>query len=968
MSNDDRSTQIRRLDDLLVRWEESRAEGREIAVEELCPDSPALAAELAVRIAALRQMDALLASASDETAAGIPPIRSGASSAHQKRESATARAEYHDLRFHAAGALGEVFMAHNSELNREVALKFLKPSRAREPEGRRRFLREAEVTGRLEHPGVVPIYALGADAAGAPCYAMRFIRGETLQNAIDAFHAAEKPGRDPAERSLGLRELLARFVSICSTVGYAHSRGILHRDLKPRNVMLGKYDETLVVDWGLAKPFEPDQVGDSTDEEPLTPSSGDNSSDTPTVGVVGTLAYMSPEQGEARWDIVGPPSDIFSLGAILYAILTGKSPYGWHTRGDVLDKVKRCEFPKLRQIKPEAPRALEAICLKAMAREPAGRYATALELADDVKRWLADQPVAAWREPMALRGRRWMRRHRSLVTSAAAVLALGVFGLAGFASVVAGKNRELDEQRQRALAREALAIDAVKKFRDAIQDNPELKNRGELEALHKALLKEPMEFFRKLRDQLQADRDTRPDALAKLAGANLDLARTTREIGSADDALRSCAEAIAILERLVLENPTVRQFQNDLADAQYRLGYLQGDMGRPTEAMDSFRLALRIRERLARDHPTVAEYQSNLAASHNQIGNLLAAAGRPLEAMDSYQRALRISERLAGDHPAIMRYQNELALCYHNIGNRLDESGNPALAMESYRRAVAIEQRLVNDNPTETRLHNDLADSHFAIANLLSAAGRQTEALASYRLALEIQERLVSLNPTVNEYQDGLARSCNNIGDVLNETGHPTEAMESFRRALAIRERLARDNPSIHTYQGSLGIALANVAEAEMAQGRWDEARTYLDRAIERQRAALTAMPDNSWYQSDLKVHLLDLTRVYWAMNQPAEAHRVMRELIALTRGNPSDLYKVACALAVSVPTASADQRPTLGALAVFMLKEAVAAGWNDAGKTSRERDLAPLRDRDDFRRLLAELFDGGFPADPFAR
>ncbi len=142
-------------------------------------------------------------------------------------------------------------------------------------------------------------------------------------------------------------------------MAYAHSRGILHRDLKPRNVMLGKYDETLVVDWGLAKPVDRDEAARSVGEETLMPGSGssDSGSDTPTVGVVGTPAYMSPEQAEARWDIVGPASDIFSLGGILYAMLTGQAPYQGRKVGEILEKVKRCEFPGPRQIKPGLPRA-----------------------------------------------------------------------------------------------------------------------------------------------------------------------------------------------------------------------------------------------------------------------------------------------------------------------------------------------------------------------------------------------------------------------------------------------------------------------------------------------------------------------------------------------------------------------------------------------------------------------------------
>ena len=969
-----------RLDQLLERWEEFQQHGETCSPEELCSTCPELAGELARRIALLRAFDPLL---TDSTiVCGDHPLPGPAMGS--SRVSATAQADYRDLRFHAAGGLGEVFLARNAELNREVALKFLKPSRARDPVSLRRFLQEAEVTGRLEHPGVVPIYALGTDSGGTPCYAMRFIRGATFQDAINGFYAAERPGRDPTERSLAIRELLNRFVSICNTVAYAHSRGIIHRDLKPKNIMLGKYDETLVVDWGLAKPFELQEEADGPGEEALTPGSG---SDSPTVGVVGTLAYMSPEQARERPAEVGPASDIFSLGAILYAILTGAAPYRSGAHDEVLERVRCCEFPAPRQIKPLTHRALEAICLKAMAREPRDRYANALELAADVKRWLADEPVTAWREPLVLRARRWLRRRRTLMTSTAAVLVFSVIGLAGFTTLVAGKNRdpdaknlelagknqELDRQRLRAEAPESLAIDAVKKFRDAVQGNAELKNRPELDALRKALLTAPMEFFRKLRDQLQADRDTRPEALKTLANANLDLSGTTREIASAADAIRPCTQAIAILERLSHDKPNGAQLQNYLATAHQDLGNLLSETGRPTEAMDSYQGALRIRERLARDHPAVAQYQSDLASNHNQIGILLRDVGRPTEAIDAYQQASRIREQLTRDNPAVASYQNDLADCYHNVANVLSETGHPDEALKSYRRAVVILDQLVHDRPTVSKFQNDLADTYYSIGNRLNDASRYSEALISYRLALEIQERLARDHPAVNVYQNYLAATRNNIGNVLNATGDPTQALKSYRLALEIRERLARDNPSVHSYQGTLGIALRNIAEIEMSQGRWRDAREHLERATERQRGALAAMPHIRLYRERLITTLVDLSKVWRALDKPAEADRVAVEVMRVAREgaelaqrNPGDLYSAACGLALCVGPAPPEQRQALADEAAEMLKQAVAAGWNNAQLTNRDPDLASLHDRDDYRSLVAELFDRSFPAEPF--
>src|SRR5262249_46500227 len=177
------------------------------------------------------------------------------------------------LRPHARGGLGEVLVARDEELQREVALKQIQDNYADDQESRTRFLMEAEITGGLEHPGIVPVYGLGQYADGRPFYAMRFIRGDSLKDAVERFHAADKPGRDPGERALALRGLLRRFVDVCQAMAYAHSRGVLHRDLKPGNIMIGKYGETLVVDWGLAKPLDQPEKAVSSPEGTLKPRS-----------------------------------------------------------------------------------------------------------------------------------------------------------------------------------------------------------------------------------------------------------------------------------------------------------------------------------------------------------------------------------------------------------------------------------------------------------------------------------------------------------------------------------------------------------------------------------------------------------------------------------------------------------------------------------------------------------------------
>ena len=326
------------------------------------------------------------------------------------------------------GGLGRVRLAFDQQLGREVAVKDLLPQSLHAAEKIRRFLDEARVTGQLEHPGIVPVYSAGLDPEGNPFYAMKRIGGRTLSQAIREFHRL-----DPADRSRPQRfsELLTVFVSICRTMAFAHQRGVLHRDLKPQNIIVGDFGEAIVVDWGLAKHFA--SATDTTlrveslaaatngnlvdDDHPA----GGDAAHTKVGTIVGTIPYMSPEQALAQ--PLDARSDVYALGAILFDVLTGSAPFRGERR-EVLRRVRRGKVPHPRSVSPHVPRALEAICLRAMARQAEDRYQSALELADDVVRYQAGEPVLAYPEPWFDRSLRWIKRHRTTVLAAAASAAV----------------------------------------------------------------------------------------------------------------------------------------------------------------------------------------------------------------------------------------------------------------------------------------------------------------------------------------------------------------------------------------------------------------------------------------------------------------------------------------------------------------------------------------------------------------
>ncbi|MBB3208799.1 serine/threonine protein kinase [Rhodopirellula rubra] len=346
------------------------------------------------------------------------------------------------LRPHAKGGLGQVSLAQDTELKRQVAVKEIQDRYADLPESQARFVFEAEVTGRLEHPGIVPVYALGRHHDGRPYYAMRFISGTAMDDAIKQLHRS--PDANTFDRRL--RDLLNRFISVCNTIDYAHSRGYIHRDLKPANVMLGEYAETLVVDWGLAK-----QIGAP---EANTEKAQTNDQDGPLGRVadsdhqhgrgktragraVGTPQYMAPEQAAGDIEKIGPHTDIYCLGTTLYHLLTGIAPLadqGKMSISQLLRRIQQGEIPPPISVRPATRKTLDAICRTAMAIDPKDRYASARLLAQDIENELADERVSVVPESISDRAGRWMRKHRGItVTAGVSLFALTLLSTAFYA-------------------------------------------------------------------------------------------------------------------------------------------------------------------------------------------------------------------------------------------------------------------------------------------------------------------------------------------------------------------------------------------------------------------------------------------------------------------------------------------------------------------------------------------------------
>jgi serine/threonine protein kinase/Flp pilus assembly protein TadD len=797
--------------------------------------------------------------------------------------------DFRILREIGRGGMGVVYEAEQISLGRRMALKVLPFAGVLDERQLTRFRNEARAAASLDHPNIVQVHSVGCER-GVHYYAMQYVEGKTLAEVIAEMrqHATggspdrtstalsdEQPAATPAEgmppagqdqptvqvvsggdlqkrpkepqpeastaetppvahaetstqTPAGTREFFRQAadwgVQAAEALEYAHQLGIVHRDIKPSNLLVDGQGHLWITDFGLA------QV--ETDAN-LT-MTGD---------VLGTLRYMSPEQAAGRNRILDYRTDIYSLGATLYELLTLQPAFAGDDRQSLQRRIGEEEPTAPRRIQRSIPRDLETIVLKAMAKEAGARYGAAQDLADDLRRFLEDKPIRARRPSLARRAAQWSRRRRALLTTAIVSLAVA---WAAASTWIWRERSEALRQRAAAQAQAQQARENLRLARQAVDEmltqvaQVSLAEVPEMGPVRKALLEKALLFYQGFLQQRGDD----PALRLETGEAYRRVSTIYRLLGQHTEAKEACRQGIAVLEPLVGDFPQRAEYRRALAECYYSLARILLETGASKDAETACRRAAELEKVLVAESRHLPEYRVRLANTYNVLGVVLGRTGRLEQAEVVYRQALDLQEELAREFPKVPDHPSQAAGTLNNLAILAMQRGEPEKARPLLERAIQHQQAALQLDP-KNRARRAYLRNHYE--NLLMALpkSQQQQAIALSEKVLALGEELVRDAPHMPQFRQDLAGSLNNSANRLREAGRVEQAEQYYRRALKMYQDLVTEFADVPGYREEFAGTHANLANLLQDKGELAEAAQHRRSAVDLYAELVHRFPDH---------------------------------------------------------------------------------------------------------------------------
>jgi len=766
------------------------------------------------------------------------------------------------------GGMGTVYMAEQTHpVQRKVALKVIKAGMDSH-QVIARFEAERQALAMMDHVNIARVLDAGATESGRPYFVMELVHGVPITRYCD-------------DNQLPPRERLELFVPVCQAIQHAHQKGIIHRDIKPSNVMITLYDGKpvpKVIDFGVAKATE-----QKLTERTLFTQYGT---------MVGTLEYMSPEQAEMSALGVDTRTDIFSLGVLLYELLTGGTPLSRKrvreaAYAEVLRLIKEEEPPRPSTRLSDSGEALASISaqrhmepakltklvrgeldwivMKTLEKDRNRRYETANGLAMDVQRYLHDETVQACPPSAGYRFRKFVRRYKGPVLATSFILLCLIGGIIGttlglveakhqkriaVAEAVEKENaraaevqqrRQAEGQRDRALKAEAQAEANFRQAHEAVDDmytqvaEKWLAQQPHLEGVQREFLQKALRFY----EQSAAEAGSDPATRFERARACRRVAEIQYRLGARAQAESAGLRGIELLEKLAEEFPAVPEYRRELADMLPKMVAVLSSFGRHPEGEKLIRRALALQEQLVADFPAVPDYRNDLGRSQSRLARILGSFRQTSESAKAYRLALAIQNPLVVEFPANPDYRYELAISCFGLGNTVGR-GQPQQSQQLLGEAVTILEKLATDSPSVPEYRAALAGVYNSLAHVLPS----NEAEQAVRKAIILQEKLAADFPGHTDYRYDLFRSLETQGTHWLRAERTTESELAFRRAVEIGEKLAAESPTVHYYRSRLAGCYRGLADVLRHAGNLSEAEAEYQRSIRLYEHLIAEFPD----------------------------------------------------------------------------------------------------------------------------